>query len=292
MYISLTAFDNVESLKGYWGNTETNLAATIMGLNYPIDPEYTIYRWDHTSNAIPDDDEIIKPYHDNNNVVQEYGRWLKVPFDGDVAPQVNSDWNSSSGPAMILNKPTISAVGQSGNYTDLLSKPALFSGVYSDLTGKPALFSGAYSDLTGKPTLFSGSYTDLTDKPSLAGQVAASAPNSRTVALGTAYQATQNTKAALVNINLTSTSSLSLSVGSTASADIVIGSTSAVASGTGTVVGKYSNGLTGTLVVGLAINAVQTTPISFLLPAGWYFAVRQTTGTVSVVSAFDQQISN
>lgn len=95
----------------------------------------------------------------------------------------------------------------------------------------------------------------------------------------------------MVTLNLTSTSSLSLAGGVTASADIVVASTAAAAAaGTGTVVGKYSNGLTGALVVGLAVNAVQTTPFTFALPAGWFFAVRQTAGTVTVVSAFDQTV--
>lgn len=53
----------------------------------------------------------------------------------DVQPQVNPDWNATSGKALILNKPT------------------LFSGAYGDLTGKPALFSGSYLDLTNKPTI-------------------------------------------------------------------------------------------------------------------------------------------
>ena len=50
-------------------------------------------------------------------------------------PQVNSDWNATSGVAQILNKPT------------------LFSGSYNDLTNKPVLFSGSYNDLTNKPTI-------------------------------------------------------------------------------------------------------------------------------------------
>jgi len=41
---------------------------------------------------------------------------------GGGSPQVNSDWNASSGVALILNK------------------PALFPGAYSDLTGKPSTF--------------------------------------------------------------------------------------------------------------------------------------------------------
>lgn len=50
-------------------------------------------------------------------------------------PQVNSDWNATSGVAQILNKPT------------------LFNGDYNNLTNKPVLFSGKYNDLTNKPTI-------------------------------------------------------------------------------------------------------------------------------------------
>lgn len=123
-----------------------------------------------------------------------------------------------------------------------------------------------------------------------AGVNAIGAPNSLTLALGTAYQATNPAKPAMVTINLTSTSSLTLTAGVTASADIVIGSTAAVASGTGSVVGKYANGLTGALVVGLAINAIQSGPVTIPLPTGWYYAVRQTAGSVTIVSAFDQAV--
>ena len=50
-------------------------------------------------------------------------------------PQVNSDWNATSGKAQILNKPT------------------LFNGDYNNLTNKPVLFNGDYNDLTNKPTI-------------------------------------------------------------------------------------------------------------------------------------------
>lgn len=39
--------------------------------------------------------------------------------------QVNSDWNASSGSALIVNKPTLSVVATSGSYTDLTSKPTI-----------------------------------------------------------------------------------------------------------------------------------------------------------------------
>jgi hypothetical protein len=88
------------------------------------------------------------------------------------AAQVNADWSSSSGVTEILNKPTISAVGQSGDYGDLINKPTIPpSQVQSDwnetsglgvILNKPTLFSGLYSDLIGKPQIPS-TVTDLSD---------------------------------------------------------------------------------------------------------------------------------
>lgn len=115
-------------------------------------------------------------------------------------------------------------------------------------------------------------------------------PNSRSVSLATAYQATDTTKAAFVTITISSTASLTLSGGQTQTAQIVIGSTNAVASGTGSALGTTTNSQTGGVVVGVAVNAGMSSTTTVPLPAGWYFAVRQTSGTVSVASAFDQSI--
>jgi hypothetical protein len=40
-------------------------------------------------------------------------------------PQVNADWNASSGVAQILNKPTLATVATSGSYTDLINQPSI-----------------------------------------------------------------------------------------------------------------------------------------------------------------------
>jgi len=45
------------------------------------------------------------------------------------APQVNSDWNATSGVAQILNKPTLATVATSGSYNDLSNKPTIPSEV-------------------------------------------------------------------------------------------------------------------------------------------------------------------
>ncbi len=114
--------------------------------------------------------------------------------------------------------------------------------------------------------------------------------NSRAVALATAYQATDTTKPAIVTINLASTATISLSGGTTNTAEVVVGSTNAVAAGTGTQICRYTNSNTGALTLGLNLSTVATTTCTINLPIGWYFAVRQTSGTVSVTSTFDQTL--
>lgn len=120
--------------------------------------------------------------------------------------------------------------------------------------------------------------------------ISVAAPTSRSLSLATAYQATDNTKPSFVTINLTSTAAISLSGGATNAADIVIGSTNGVAVGTGTQIGKYTNSNTGSLTIGLNLSTISGVGYSFALPAGWYFAVRQTSGTVTITSAFDQAL--
>lgn len=122
------------------------------------------------------------------------------------------------------------------------------------------------------------------------GPGAIGAPTSRSLNLSTAYQATDPSKPAVLTVNITSTATLTISGGQTNSAEVLIGSTTAVASGTGSAVGRYSNALTGTVLIGVSLDTTQLESFSFALPAGWYFAVRQTAGTVTITSAFDQPI--
>lgn len=130
----------------------------------------------------------------------------------------------------------------------------------------------------------------LTGPQGPAGVNAFGSPTSRSLSLATAYQATTTTKPAIVTINLTSSASFSLIGGATNTADIVIGSTNAVASGTGTVAGKYVNASTASVAVGVGVASINGSPCTFALPTGWYFAVRQTAGTVTITSAFDQSV--
>lgn len=132
--------------------------------------------------------------------------------------------------------------------------------------------------------------TGATGPAGPSGAASIGSPNSRSLSVATAYQATDNTKPAFVNINLTSTASLSLSGGTTNTASVFISSSSTVNTTGGSAVCTHGNSNTGALTIGLALSTVSTTPCSFALPAGWYMAIRTASGTVTVVSAFDQPI--
>lgn len=132
--------------------------------------------------------------------------------------------------------------------------------------------------------------TGATGATGTAGVNAFGAPTTRTLSLATAYQATTTTKPAIVTVNLTSTASFSLTGGSTNTADILIGSTSGVATGTGTIMCKYGNSSTAGVAVGVGVTGIQGSTCTLALPTGWFFAIRQTAGTVTIVSSFDASV--
>lgn len=139
----------------------------------------------------------------------------------------------------------------------------------------------------GAGLAFSGSTLSATATPY---SFSIGTPNTRTVSFSTAYQASNTAKAAAVNLNLTSSAALSLSGGTTNSATVYMGSTSGVASGTGTAICQYANSSTGALTLGLNTATIAGVPCEFSLPIGWYFAILQTSGTVTITSTFDQSL--
>ncbi|MCS8058069.1 hypothetical protein N0406_03540 [Pseudomonas aeruginosa] len=84
-----------------------------------------------------------------------------------VLVPTQADWAALTGPSVVLNKPSLSAVAASGSYNDLSNKPSIPAAqVQTDwsassglgvLLNKPSLAavatSGAYADLTGKPSI-------------------------------------------------------------------------------------------------------------------------------------------
>lgn len=120
-------------------------------------------------------------------------------------------------------------------------------------------------------------------------------PSGMAMALGSAYQAADPSKAAVVMINLSSLSQNSLLDGSQASqkGEVIVSATAAgVTGGTGTKIALHENTQGGVLVVGLTITQRLAQCVSFLLPAGEFFGVRQTVGAnLSVASAYQQAVS-
>ena len=51
--------------------------------------------------------------------------------------QVNSDWDATSGPARILNKPHLAPVATSGSYYDLKDRPSDIGGSFTVTGQKP-----------------------------------------------------------------------------------------------------------------------------------------------------------
>lgn len=115
-------------------------------------------------------------------------------------------------------------------------------------------------------------------------------PTTRSLSLATAYQATNTAKPAVVTVNLSSVATISLSGGTTNTATVYIGATSAVASGTGTAMCNYTNSNTGALTIGLNLSTTATTTCTLALPAGWFFSIIQSSGTVTITNARDQQV--
>lgn len=102
----------------------------------------------------------------NVAMTAEYSDLLNTPSI--PSPQVNSDWNATSGIAEILNKPTLSTVATSGDYNDLTNKPTIpsnfanvaFTGDYNDLNNTPVLGTAAYANTSDFATAAQGTKAD------------------------------------------------------------------------------------------------------------------------------------
>lgn len=185
------------------------------------------------------------------------------------AAQVNADWNSVTGLSQILNKPSLSTVAVTGSYTDLINAPAIPTApVNADWNATTGL-----AQILNKPTIPQFNFGAI---------------NARTISLSTAYQATDNTKAAVVSLSPQCTASISLAGGSTCTIQARVGTNSLTCS-SGSVVATWTNGNTGTLTIGLALNQIIGAPGNVNLPIGGYFTLCQTAGTgATITTAVDQ----
>lgn len=188
---------------------------------------------------------------------------------------VNADWNASSGLAQILNKPSIPAAQVNADW-------AAASGV-SQILNKPTIPS---AQVNSDWNATSGVAVIL-NKPSIPVAFNFGTPNVRSLTVGTAFQATDTTKAAIVTVSPQCTAAMTITGGATCTLQARIGTTGVTCS-TGTVVATWTNGNTGTLTVGLALNQTMGAPGGINLPAGAYAILCATSGTFSINSAVDQ----
>lgn len=109
-------------------------------------------------------------------------------------------------------------------------------------------------------------------------------PVARTLALTTPYQATNPAKPAIVTVSPSCSASLSLAGGTTCTLQARVGS-APLSCSSGTVVATWTNGNTGALTVGLALNQVVGAPYGINLPTGASFILCPTSGTFTVTAA-------
>lgn len=114
-----------------------------------------------------------------------------------------------------------------------------------------------------------------------------STPTVITPLFGTAYQAADSTKPALISIMTRATYNITVAATYTDTVELRIGQVAAdVAAGTGASikVAEAIFGITGiALAVGMGLD--QENQLVSTLPIGWYFAVRRTNGTRAVIAA-------
>lgn len=109
-------------------------------------------------------------------------------------------------------------------------------------------------------------------------------PASRTLVLTTPYQAANPAKPAIVTVSPVCSASLTLSGGSTCSLQARIGLAPLTCT-SGTVVANWTNGNTGALTVGLALNQIMGAPYGINLPTGASFILCPNAGTFTVTAS-------
>lgn len=109
-------------------------------------------------------------------------------------------------------------------------------------------------------------------------------PAARTLAMTTPYQATNPAKPAIVTVSPSCSASLTLAGGTTCTMQARLGAAPLTCS-SGTVVATWTNGNTGALSVGLALNQVVGSPYGINVPTGASFILCPTSGTFTVTAA-------
>lgn len=111
-------------------------------------------------------------------------------------------------------------------------------------------------------------------------------PTSRTLALSTAYQAADTTKAAIITLSPQCTNATTAIAASACTLNARVG-IAGITCSTGTVVGTW----TSTYALGLLLTNTSGSPFDIKLPAGAYFILCATAGTFTINNAVDQSAS-
>lgn len=110
-----------------------------------------------------------------------------------------------------------------------------------------------------------------------------SAPAAKTIAISTAYQAADTTKAALITISPSCTNATTVIAASACTMQIRQSASSGLTCSNGTVVSAWSS----TIALGLVITQGNSFPVDVKLPAAGYFIVCPSAGTFTL-SAVEQ----
>jgi hypothetical protein len=134
-----------------------------------------------------------------------------------------------------------------------------------------------------------GSYNDLTNKPTIPTVTSMSfATSSRS--LNSAFQVS-STRASYVNYSVDIATTVSLSGGQVGTVYLEYADDSGFTTNV-TEIGRFVNGQTGTLVVGLTLNQTNTAQVQGMIPAGKYVRLRtqNNTGTPTFTYRSGQEV--
>lgn len=122
-----------------------------------------------------------------------------------------------------------------------------------------------------------------------AGTAAVGAPISRTVALATAYQATDPAKPAMVTVEVEVSTTITLAGPGANTIELVIGQAPTIATTGGTRADVFRSDVSVSILI--SVGLLNRATLRTMLPAGWYFAVRRPSGSAStIVGAFEQAL--
>lgn len=107
-----------------------------------------------------------------------------------------------------------------------------------------------------------------------------SAPTARTLAVSTAYQAADNTKAALLTVSPACTNATTVLAASACTLQVRQFSAAGLTCSTGTVVSTWSS----TIALGLVITQGNSFPLDIKLPIGGYLILCPTAGTFTIAA--------